>query len=323
MIVRKENPLRLQYTDIMDHQYSDDNNNTPEEKRSHSKTPEKYGLRPRSVNKRFHLERTRGRSSKVEPSKAGKARPPPLSKYRRKTANARERHRMREINDAFESLRKTLPHFCTRRATSTMTKITTLKLAVNYIRTLSHILEDGHPGDLSFIDSFQVDISFGGAQFLRPVVSEVKELQCQTGRGLEAIQCQTGRGLKAFQRQTGRGLEAFQCQADRGLEAFQCQTSRGLEAIQLQTGRGLKAFQCQTDRGLEASLGSTDPSCSVSTLSSTSSSPTAGELSDLMSEGTSGFEDTLDAFDDIPALQEVDSFALFLASDGDMLPLES
>ena len=39
-----------------------------------------------------------------------KAKPPPLSKYRRKTANARERNRMREINEAFISLQNAIPN---------------------------------------------------------------------------------------------------------------------------------------------------------------------------------------------------------------------
>lgn len=69
---------------------------------------------------------------------------------------------MKEINDAFETLRRVLPDFCSRRAAAAMTKITTLKLAVNYIRALSHILEDGHSGDINFFDGLQFDeISVG------------------------------------------------------------------------------------------------------------------------------------------------------------------
>ncbi|CAL4077859.1 unnamed protein product, partial [Meganyctiphanes norvegica] len=71
-----------------------------------------------------------------------------LSRYRRKTANARERGRMRQINTAFEALRGVLPapgniH---SRAPSSLTKISTLKLAAAYIRTLQDILDSGADG---------------------------------------------------------------------------------------------------------------------------------------------------------------------------------
>lgn len=81
----------------------------------------------------------------------------PLSKYRRKTANARERTRMREINSAFENLRRCVPHSIGgggRTSPSStnekLTKITTLRLAMKYIRTLSEALTN--PGyDVSFL----------------------------------------------------------------------------------------------------------------------------------------------------------------------------
>ncbi|ROT65337.1 Neurogenic differentiation factor 1 [Penaeus vannamei] len=131
--------------------------------KSSSRIAEKYGLRPRTVVRRLQLEKGRddlpGASSKTP-----RIRPPPLSKYRRKTANARERHRMKEINDAFETLRR----------------ITTLKLAVNYIRALSHILQDGHPGDISFFDGLGIDdLSIEASA---PLASRGPVLQCP-GRG--------------------------------------------------------------------------------------------------------------------------------------------
>ncbi|KAL7639416.1 UNVERIFIED_CONTAM: hypothetical protein RMT77_009917 [Armadillidium vulgare] len=49
---------------------------------------------------------------------------------------------MKEINNAFESLRKALPDACETRITNTMTKISTLKLAVQYIQALSRVLDD-------------------------------------------------------------------------------------------------------------------------------------------------------------------------------------
>lgn len=144
---------------------TDNNNNDNSSTNTHgeqwrtTRVAEKYGLRPRTIIRRLQLERTRDDTPQRQ-FKTSKNRPPPLSKYRRKTANARERHRMKEINDAFETLRRVLPDFCSRRAAAAMTKITTLKLAVSYIRALSHILEDGHPGDITFFDGLNLaDIS--------------------------------------------------------------------------------------------------------------------------------------------------------------------
>lgn len=104
---------------------------------------EKYALRPRTLIKRLQQERVRQEIPKRPPIKS-KSRPAPLSKYRRKTANARERHRMREINNAFESLRRVLPEATEVQASSTsaITKIMTLRLAVEYIKALSFVLED-------------------------------------------------------------------------------------------------------------------------------------------------------------------------------------
>ncbi|XP_042855967.1 helix-loop-helix protein delilah-like [Penaeus japonicus] len=109
---------------------------------------EKYGLRPRTVIKRLQQERFRQEISPKRPGRS-KSRPAPLSKYRRKTANARERHRMRDINNAFDSLRKVLPEAMEVHASpSSMTKITTLRLAVSYIRALTEVLEDDTDNDL-------------------------------------------------------------------------------------------------------------------------------------------------------------------------------
>ncbi|XP_049875273.1 helix-loop-helix protein delilah-like [Pectinophora gossypiella] len=89
-----------------------------------------YQLRPRSARRREPRER----------------RPPqPLSKYRRKTANARERSRMREINRAFETLRRAVPAAAITGAPvpcEKLTKITTLRLAMRYIAALSAALRE-------------------------------------------------------------------------------------------------------------------------------------------------------------------------------------
>lgn len=99
-----------------------------------------YNLRPRSLQVKFETTERRRGSTKREPKP--KQKPPPLSKYRRKTANARERTRMQEINRAFENLRNVVPQFPCKLGADNgkLTKITTLRLAVNYIAALTQIL---------------------------------------------------------------------------------------------------------------------------------------------------------------------------------------
>jgi delilah len=75
-----------------------------------------------------------------------KQRAAPLSKYRRKTANARERTRMREINHAFETLRHSVPVVISgsqsQNTNEKLTKITTLRMAMKYIKILNDIIEN-------------------------------------------------------------------------------------------------------------------------------------------------------------------------------------
>ena len=119
---------------------------------------EKYSLRPRSIQKRIEVEQKKHVKRTPKP----KQKPAPLSKYRRKTANARERSRMKEINAAFETLRKAIPQTlqlysgspspCNSSGSSSSssssssnhekwTKITTLRLAMDYIETLTQVLD--------------------------------------------------------------------------------------------------------------------------------------------------------------------------------------
>lgn len=127
---------------------SDTNNNNTRS----AVTEEKYGLRPRTIVKRLQQEQGRQEVPRVQ--SRTKSRPAPLSKYRRKTANARERQRMKEINVAFETLRRILPDGVEMDASSsTKTKITTLRLAVDYIRALSDVL-----GECSFQTPSQPDL---------------------------------------------------------------------------------------------------------------------------------------------------------------------
>ena len=95
----------------------------------------RYNLRTSSVIKRVETEQKSRSPRQQKP----KMRPPPLSKYRRKTANARERGRMTEINEAFMELQNVLPELPDGK----QTKITTLKLAMNYISALRELLANG------------------------------------------------------------------------------------------------------------------------------------------------------------------------------------
>ncbi|EFO16378.2 hypothetical protein LOAG_12129 [Loa loa] len=59
---------------------------------------------------------------------------------RRSKANARERRRMHNLNEALEKLRRTLPQLPDEPK---LTKIETLRMANNYIYALRQILNDG------------------------------------------------------------------------------------------------------------------------------------------------------------------------------------
>lgn len=128
--------------------FPDPNNNNGEYGVANTAKGDKYSLRPRSVRRVTEVSSKSSSDSetdKTKPSKSHrtKQKPAPLSKYRRKTANARERNRMREINMAFETLRNVIPHIPNTQvpgANEKLTKITTLRLAMKYIATLSAAL---------------------------------------------------------------------------------------------------------------------------------------------------------------------------------------
>ena len=101
------------------------------------------GGRQRSDNE-DRLGRKRSQRSKCPASK--------MSKYRRKTANARERMRMGEINVAYDRLKDTIPLpsgpslGIGKGKCEKLTKINLLHIAINYIRTLQRILDSGEGG---------------------------------------------------------------------------------------------------------------------------------------------------------------------------------
>lgn len=130
--------------------------------------PEKYSLRPRALRQKtekgleLKKEIVTQRSKKSVDKNRPKQKPPPLSKYRRKTANARERNRMREINVAFETLRRAVPHISNTIATGNekLTKITTLRLAMKYIQALRQALDSNssEPSQLASFLSGETDL---------------------------------------------------------------------------------------------------------------------------------------------------------------------
>lgn len=72
-------------------------------------------------------------------ARTGNARGQPLKKIRRLRANDRERRRMRSLNRALESLKKCLPVPQNKRR---VTKLEILRIACNYIRSLSDTLSE-------------------------------------------------------------------------------------------------------------------------------------------------------------------------------------
>jgi hypothetical protein len=63
---------------------------------------------------------------------------------KRLLVNARERERMKTLNKGFENLRNALPCYI---ADGHISKITTLRLAINYIKSLSAVLQDAASQD--------------------------------------------------------------------------------------------------------------------------------------------------------------------------------
>lgn len=137
----------LQFNDQLSHRlslsldnplYTDSNNNSDS---NNSSRGDKYSLRPRSVRRRKIEEESPDSPVTTLKQPKPKQKAAPLSKYRRKTANARERSRMREINQAFEALRRAVPQMSSHCGNNEkLTKITTLRLAMKYISTLSAAL---------------------------------------------------------------------------------------------------------------------------------------------------------------------------------------
>merc|ERR1712037_331749 len=104
-------------------------------------------LRKTSVKKRLETEVKRKEPKSMKDRLSKKAR---LSKYRRKSANAKERERMKRQNDVFEVLKEILPCDKAKRSADEEkeTKVTTLRSAIAYINSLQSLLDDCEAGRL-------------------------------------------------------------------------------------------------------------------------------------------------------------------------------
>lgn len=99
-----------------------------------------YNLRPRGPAPHLPIAQP-----KFEPEET----PSPVKSKRQKNSlkkrllvNARERDRMRVLNNGFQALRDALPCYI---ADGHMAKITTLRLAINYIKALNEVLNEEPP----------------------------------------------------------------------------------------------------------------------------------------------------------------------------------
>jgi len=105
----------------------------------------KYNLRKKSVQVKLDNVKKQPidkhlRGLKDDDTKS-KKRNPQLSRYKRKNANARERVRVKEINKAFEILKRKLPRdIFEEKSDDKLTKIVTLRNATRYIMSLTNLI---------------------------------------------------------------------------------------------------------------------------------------------------------------------------------------
>merc|ERR1712038_691795 len=101
-------------------------------------------LRQSSVAKRLETEKAR-RQPRLKERSSKKY----MSKYRRKTENTKERERMKKFNEAFENLRQKLPSKVLVDNTGEKdTKVSALRSAIHYIKSLQDLLADCDSGNL-------------------------------------------------------------------------------------------------------------------------------------------------------------------------------
>ncbi|NXN22118.1 BHA15 protein, partial [Nycticryphes semicollaris] len=110
--------------------------------------PEESAMRKKELVKRLrHKEGRSGGDKESSKVSAAGAKHPWSSRerrLRRLESNERERQRMHKLNNAFQALREVIPHV---RAENKLSKIETLTLAKNYIKSLTSIIlnmSNGH-----------------------------------------------------------------------------------------------------------------------------------------------------------------------------------
>lgn len=151
------------------------------------KLTDKYNLRRCSLNKRIEVEARKGLPKKRGPKAKPKSQP--LTRYRRKTANLRERIRMGEINTAFENLRQKIPQSesstSNRGKSEKLTKINVLHVAINYIKAMENIINTGEPGVQVFGTSVIRSPEEGprGIDNLRVEVNKSKNIKISKSQG--------------------------------------------------------------------------------------------------------------------------------------------
>lgn len=102
-----------------------------------------YNLRPRGVLTHMPAPPRFEREGTPPPVKPKRQR---NSLKKRLLVNARERDRMRVLNNGFQALRDALPCYI---ADGHMAKITTLRLAINYIKALNEVLSEDPANGIS------------------------------------------------------------------------------------------------------------------------------------------------------------------------------
>ncbi|NWR73447.1 BHA15 protein, partial [Centropus unirufus] len=102
---------------------------------------EESAVRKKDLVKRLqHKERRSGRNKDSSKITTARAKHPWSNKDRRLKrleSNERERQRMHKLNNAFQALREVIPHV---RAENKLSKLETLTLAKNYIKSLTSII---------------------------------------------------------------------------------------------------------------------------------------------------------------------------------------
>lgn len=121
---------------------------TPDRPQQGSGAPPAKGLRSRTARARAQAARADGGRRRPAPS-AGPGARRESSAQRRLESNERERQRMHTLNNAFQALREVIPHV---RADKKLSKIETLTLAKNYIKSLTATILTMSSGRLPGLD---------------------------------------------------------------------------------------------------------------------------------------------------------------------------